>query len=378
LTENKIKILHICETSGTGGAETVLLNIVNNLDKDIYHSSVVLFQTGWLYEKLIEKGIETYILESCRSFDLSLINRIRQIIKKFKIELVHSHLPDANAYSCLAAKLAGTPSVATYHGKIAFTNSIFSPNNIKLFLVKTLTKMVVSVSDFLKVDLTDKAGFPMAKVQTIYNGVDWKQFDNPIDISVKKGELGFKSDEILVGMVANIRPAKGYEYFIRAARLIADKKPKARFLIFGDGPDNLKQIIYDEISKLNLNGIVKIMGFREDIPDILPILDIFMLSSINEGLSIATIEAMGAGVPVVATKSGGPEEIITDGETGYLVPVRDEKSLAQKALICLKNRELSSSISQRAKAHVREKFGIENMIKQYEAVYQKCLERKNH
>jgi len=233
--------------------------------------------------------------------------------------------------------------------------------------------MVISVSDYLKTDLTDKAGFPKAKVQTIYNGVDWKRFDSPVDQSVSKEELGFKSDEILVGMVSDIRPGKGYEYFIRAARLILDRRPKARFLIFGDGPDNLKQLIYDEISKLNLNDIVKFMGFREDIPEILPILDIFMLSSINEGLSIATIEAMGAGVPVIVTKSGGPEEIITDGETGFLVPIRDENSLAQKTVQCLTNRELAASMSLRAKVHVREKFGIENMIRQYEAVYQNCL-----
>ena len=132
MADNKINILHICETSGTGGAETVLQNIVYNLDKSIYRSSVILFRDGWLRQKLIENGIETYIIDSRRSFDLNLIYRIRQLIKKLEIDLVQAHLPDANAYSCLAAKLAGTPSIATYHGKIAFTDSLFSPDNIKL------------------------------------------------------------------------------------------------------------------------------------------------------------------------------------------------------------------------------------------------------
>lgn len=371
----RIKILHIIETGGPGGAETVLLNVVNHLDRNRYHSRVVLLKTGWLDQKLKETGVPTIILRSDHSYDLFFLLRLWQSVKKHRINLIHSHLPDVNLYSCLAGFMAGIPVVTTYHGRITRSRKAISAGDWKYFLIGRLSTRIVAVSDWLKNDLIQIARFPPRKLKTIYNGVDWKQFDSPFDLVIKRKELKIDPDIKVVGMVANLRPTKGYQYFIRAADIIARSVPKVKFLIIGEGKDELMEGIVKEIEALDLTDKVILLGFREDVPELLKILDVFVLSSISEGLSIATIEAMATGVPVVVTKSGGPQEVVGEGATGFLVPPEDEKGLAEKVLLLLKNKELATSMGKEAQAQVRAKFSLERMIENYQKVYQECLKK---
>ena len=374
----KIKILHIIETSGPGGAETVLLNIVNNLDKKKYHSIVVLLKTGWFYQRLTQSRIPTIVLRSAHSYDLRFLLRLWLNIRKHRIDLIHSHLPDVNFYSCLAGLTAGIPVVTTYHGRISTQQKAIDTDNLKYFLIGRLSTKIVTVSDYLKNDLVQIAQFPPRKLKRIYNGVDWKRFDLHFDSMIKRRELKIDSDEKVVGMVANLRPTKGYQYFIQAAAIIAKNIPKVKFLIIGEEEDELRERVKKEIESLDLRDKVILLGFREDVPELLRILDVFVLSSISEGLSIATIEAMAAGVPVVVTKSGGPQEVVVEGKTGFLVPPKDERSLAEKTLLFLKNEKLATSMGREAQVQVRTKFSIDMMIRNYQAVYQECLGKGEH
>jgi len=353
----------------------VLLNIVNHLDKNKYHSIVALLKTGWLYQELKKSSISTVLLSSLRSYDLSFLFGLWLKMKERRIDLIHSHLPDVNLYSCLAGFAAGVPRVTTYHGSLTEPRKRISPHNLKYFLIGRLSTKIVAVSDCLKNDLVQTAQFPPRKLKTIYNGVDWKRFDLSSDSLAKRKELNINPDEKVVGMVANLRPAKGYHYFIRAAAIIAKSIPKVRFLVIGEEEDKLRERITKEINALGLTDKVILLGFREDVPELLRILNVFVLSSISEGLSIATIEAMAAGVPVVVTESGGPQEIVVEGKTGFLVPPKDEKSLAEKALLLLKNGKLATSMGKDAQAQVRAKFSIDTMIRNYQTVYQECLNK---
>ena len=371
----KTRILHIIESGGPGGAETVLLNIVNNLDEDKYHSIVTLLRTGWLHQQLKKNGISTIVLNSARSYDVSFLFRLWLKVKERRIDLIHSHLPDVNLYSCLAGFAAGVPVVTTYHGSPIEPRKRISPHSLKYSLIGKLSARIVAVSDCLKNDLVRIARFPPRKLRTIYNGVDWRRFALPLNSTTKRNELRIAPDEKVVGMVANLRPAKGYEYFIRAGAIIAQNVPKVKFLIIGENEDKLRERVTKEMDALGLTDSVIFLGFREDVPELLRLLDVFMLSSISEGLSIATIEAMAAGVPVVVTRSGGPQEVVTDGKTGFLVLPKDEKSLAEKALLLLKNRRLAASIGKEAQSQVRTKFSIDTMIRNYQTVYQECLNK---
>ena len=146
----KINILHIIESGGPGGAETVLLNIVNNLDRERYHSTVVLLRTGWLHQKLRENGVSTVLLNSARSYDLGLLFKLWRKIKERRIDLIHSHLPDVNLYSCLAGFAAGVPIVTTYHGRAPNLQRSISIVNLKYSLIRRFSTKIVAVSDWLK------------------------------------------------------------------------------------------------------------------------------------------------------------------------------------------------------------------------------------
>lgn len=372
----KTRILHIIESGGPGGAETVLLNIVNHLDRSKYHSIVALLRRGWLQKMLKKNSISTILLNSDRSYDVGFLLRLWRTIKEHRIDLVHSHLPDINLYSCLAGFAAGVPVVTTYHGRITSRRKSISPDGLKYSLIRKLSTRIVAVSDWLKDDLVQSAGFPPRRLKRIYNGVDWKRFDPAFDSLAKRKELQIASDEKVVGMVANLRPAKAYQYFVRAAAIIAENAPKVKFLIIGEEEDRLRERVTKEVEALGLADKVILLGFREDVPELLRLLDVFVLSSVSEGLSIATIEAMAAGVPVVVTRSGGPQELVVDGRTGFLVPPKDQRSLAERTLLLLNNRKLATSMGKEAQAQVRTKFSTDMMIGNYETLYQECLNRK--
>jgi glycosyltransferase involved in cell wall biosynthesis len=371
----KTRILHIIESGGPGGAETVLLNIVNNLDENRYHSIVALLRTGWLHQQLKKNGISTIVLNSARSYDVGLLLRLWLNVKGRRVDLIHSHLPDVNLYSCLAGFAAGVPVVTTYHGGPIEPRRRISPHSLKYSLIRRLSTKIVAVSDCLRNDLVRIARFSPRKLRTIYNGVDWRRFGLPVNSTTKRNELKLAPDEKVVGMVANLRPAKGYEYFIRAAAIIVQNVPRVKFLVIGENEDKLREKVTKEMDALGMTDKVIFLGFREDVPELLRLLDVFMLSSISEGLSIATIEAMAAGVPVVVTRSGGPQEVVVDAKTGFLVSPRDEKSLAEKALLLLKNRRLAASMGKEAQSEVRTKFSIDAMIRNYQTVYQECLNK---
>jgi glycosyltransferase involved in cell wall biosynthesis len=372
---SKIRILHVSETSGIGGAETVLLNVVTNLDSNQYESSVILFKDGWLGDKLRQNSIPTFIVKSTRSWDLGFVWRLYRKIKELKPSILHAHLPDANVYCSLAGFLAGVPVVTTYHGKISSSPNLRLPTKIKLLIVSMLSTKVVAVSDYLKSELHRLAKFPEKKIATIHNGVTARQPNPGFDALVKRKELGILKDEFVVGNVANMRADKGYEYFIKAAALIHAQIPQTKFLVIGEEQSDIKTMMIKEMEKSNLINSVLFLGFREDIVDLLNILDVFMLSSTSEGLSIATIEAMAAGAPVVATRCGGPDEIIIDSENGFLVPIKDEQSLASKALYLLHNRDIAAKMAEKAKLHVKINFSITNMANCYQNLYQEIINR---
>lgn len=346
-----------------------MLNIATNLDTELFESSVVLFRDGWLREKLRNNSIPVAILKSARSWDVGFMWRLLRYIKNNEPKIIHAHLPDANVYCSLAGFLSGVPVIATYHGKIVASLSMRFSSRIKFFLVSLLANKVVAVSDYLKTELCRVAGFRENKVVTIHNGVSPRLPNPGFDVIAKKKELGILPGEFLIGNVANMRPDKGYEYFIKAAALIHVSIPHTKFLVIGEEKPDIKAMMENEINELNLGNSVLFMGFREDVSELLNILDVFMLSSVSEGLSIATIEAMSVGVPVVATLCGGPNEIIIDGENGFLVPIKDEKSLASKVIFILKNKDTANKLTAKAKVHVNERFSIEHMIRQYQELY---------
>ena len=368
---SRYTILHTIETAGPGGAETVLLDLSTHLNPEKFRSVVVLPPGRWLPHQLEERRVPTVIAESKGWYDLTLIKTIARVIRRESVDLIHSHLPDQNFYSCVVGLWKHHKTIVTYHGAPQLSRN-GAQRAFKTWFVRHAATAVVAVSQYLK-RLLVECGFAPEKVSCIYNGVDPDRFCNAPKGRLR-AELGLPEAVPLVGMVANIRSSKGYEYFIQAARKVADTRPDVRWVAVGEVDKGIGPGLVDLVRRLGLEGQFRFLGFRPDVAAILSDLDLFVLSSTSEGLSIATIEAMAAGKPVVVTRSGGPEEVVDDGRTGLLVPPANPEALAATMGELLRNPALAAAISQNARNEVRNRFSLAKMVGEYEALYSRHLD----
>ncbi|AZZ92999.1 glycosyltransferase [Hahella sp. KA22] len=357
-------VLHIIDTTGPGGAETVFIQLIRNLSKDKYQHHVILRGEGWVADQVRESGIEPVFIDSKGSFNLGYAWALVRFIRSNKIDVIHAHLMGSNVYGALVAILTRKPMIATFHGgvDVAKQERLL---NLKFKVISLGADSIICVSKKLEEELKLRGELEVSKLKLIYNGVDPNQFSRK-GVTLKS-ELGLPEDAIVVLSVGNIRPAKGYEYLVDAAAKMKGAH-EYHFVVVG----HQKKSLYDELLKrIDSHGGVPhlhFLGFRSDVKDIMGQADIFLLTSTSEGFSIATVEAMMAGVPVVATRSGGPEEILEDGVTGLLIPVKDPEAV-KTALLKLRDEELVNKMRQAAQQSATEKFSLVNMVGEYETLY---------
>lgn len=331
---------------------------------------MVLLRSGWLQDRLRDNNVDTRIVCSNHSWDIGLVFKLAKCARDFATDLIHAHLPGANLYSCLAGAITGIPVITTYHGELVLPGSSEKYDRIKHFLARTLAKRIVVVADFLTKDFVEVARFPREKIEVIHNGVAVSSaIERHVDHKFRSS-LGLAPEDLVVGIVANLRPAKGYEYFLAAAKLICQEMPGVKFLIAGEGEGEIKRKMLSTIESLGLGDSIRILGFRSDVPKLLRAFDIFVLSSISEGLPLCVAEAMAAARPVVATRVGGLPEVVRDGHNGYLVEPGDPRALAERTLHLLRNRELRLSMGEAGHRIALSRFSLEAMISRYETLYE--------
>ena len=263
------------------------------------------------------------------------------------------------------------PVVSTFHG---FVDSSGKDRLLqaKRRLINRGSSRIVFVSDRLREHFVRKYRFSEKKSVTIYNGVDTSVFKPVKDDSLRK-ELGLGPETLLIGAVGNIRPAKGYEYLIKAARLVCDKRSDCKFVIAGEGSGPLYVRLLALRRSLNLLEDVVFLGFRRDAWTIFNNLDVFVLPSVSEGFSISTIEAMACGVPVVVTRSGGPEEIVQAEGDGLTAQPENERELAESLLAILDDKLLREKLAENSWRRVESKFSNASMLRHYGSLYSELI-----
>lgn len=371
---NPRTILHTIETAGPGGAETIVLELATRLDPARFRSVALVPRQDWLWLRLRERGVPTYVLEGKSWHDLEFLKRMAGVVRKEQVDLIHSHLPDQNFFSCLVGRWTGRKTVATYHGVVELRGEDRRRAAIKRWWVRHSAAAVVSVCDHVA-RLLEQDGFPKRKLRRIYNGIDAARYASSANGHLRR-ELGLPAAAPVVGMVANLRPSKGHEYFIRAARQVAAAVPEARFVAAGDTHPRLIGPIRRLLAEMNLEERFVFLGFRSDVADLLAAIDVFVLPSTSEGFPLATLEAMAAGKPLVATRTGGTDEIVVDGETGYLVPPADAGALAARILDLLNDPARAAAFGRRGRERVYRHFTLAGMAKEYEKLYGDILEAR--
>jgi glycosyltransferase involved in cell wall biosynthesis len=234
-----------------------------------------------------------------------------------------------------------------------------------------LSNQLISVSELLKGEAIRLKIAPADKITIIYSGIEFSQFEGSVNVVAKRLELGLNPHLPVVGTVGRLSKQKAPQDFVKAAFEVLQRVPEVQFVMVGDGP--LRQKVEKLIGG---DSRIKILGYRQDVPQILQTFDIFVLSSWWEGLGRALTEAMIVGLPVVATRVNGVPELVIDGETGLLAPPQCPHLLAEKIVCLLQNPDAAKQFGQNARQKVASRFNADLMIERISNLYQQLLEAK--
>lgn len=362
-------ILHTIDTTGPGGAETVFIDLLTHLPQDKYRAVVVVRGKGWVYDELRRRGVQPVLLPAKGSFNRRYLSSLAGLIRKERVDLIQSHLLGANVYCSLAGLLTRRPVVATFHGTVDIGDRERF-KGLKFGVINRGADRVVAVSGSLKRHLLARTPLREKKTTVIYNGINVEDFRIPHSDALRR-QYGWADDDVIVGSLGNIRSAKGYDILLRAAAELKSVRHVFRFLIAGQGtPGGLYNRLLGMRTELGLQEHVHFTGFCDQPAEFLSGLDLFLLSSTSEGFSLATIQAMAAGLPVVVTRSGGPEEIVSHGENGWIVDAGDHLAIARALEKLADDHALSIALAKEGSRHAENSFSIRAMLEGYDRIYE--------
>jgi glycosyltransferase involved in cell wall biosynthesis len=341
-----------------------------------------------LEKKIVEDGVEKVKRNGVKVIALPALVRSIRPVKDFKAlislvrlifeekpDIVHTHSSKSGILGRLAAKMTGVPHIIhTPHGHVfyghfgAFASRIFMWVE-KIFSV--FTDRIVALTDGEKNDYINLSVCPPEKLLKIHSGVDVKKFMQANGNRVeKRRSLGLDQNEAVIGFVGWLLPIKGPDYLLKAMDDVWHEHQEASLVLVGKGDMDVD--LRAEARKKNANGKVKFLGWREDIDEIMPLFDMLVLPSLNEGMGRVLVEAMAAGKPVVASRVGGIPDLVRDGETGYLVPPADERALANGIKKLLDDPANAKQMGLRGQEHCRQ-FSLEAMIAKLDALYSELI-----
>jgi glycosyltransferase involved in cell wall biosynthesis len=368
MNNSPLSILHVIDTTGPGGAETIFIQLADKLRLYGHKSIVVIRGKGWVYDELVKRNLNPIIVPCAGSFAFGYIWQLTKLIKKHKIQLIQSHLLGSNVYSSILGLICRIPVVATYHGMVDVNpNERF--RRLKMLMMRWGISRYVAVSKKLAEKIAEKKLLDPQKTQVIYNGIDTDLYTSPTDMDSTLFP-DIPTSAILVGSLGNIRPAKAYDNLISAAAEVLKRLPDVHFIIAGHIKEPLTQTLKQQAHQLGISSHIHFLGYCANTINFLHKIHIFALSSSSEGFSIATIEAMASGKPVVATRCGGPEEIIDDGKNGVLVEINNSTLLANAIIHLIHDDKLSAELASNGRKKSQEEFSLNKMLAAYNNIYQ--------
>ena len=369
-----IHVCHLIQGLGVGGMETMLVNMIAHLDSSRFKTSICCFdRLGPLADEVNAAAVEVTLVQRDRGFDWRYPKKLSEYLKHRNIDVLHLHNPTAFFYGTLAGKLARVSCIVyTEHGR-DFSMG-WKVKLVHRWIAKLVDRIVVVAEHGRRV-LCEEEGIDEGKVELIYNGIDGHRFDR-VNYSGKAKEvrqhLGLACSTKVVGVVGRLAHIKNHAVLLRAMTKVVQEIDDVALLLVGDGP--LRSDIEAMISEHNLGRYVKILGTRSDIPELLSIFDLFVLPSFSEGLSLTLIEACAAGVPIVATRVGGNEEVVVDQQNGLTVPSDDADAMAKAIIHVLSNMERAHQMGTIGRKRFQDTFTLETMVQRYQNLYKSCMQ----
>jgi glycosyltransferase involved in cell wall biosynthesis len=364
--------MHLVHGLDVGGLQFVVKRLVEGLDPAKFQITVCCYDhCGMLAEAIERAGAEVLLLPRRPGIDWRYPFRLWPILRRRKIDLLHVHNHLAFVYGVPAAKLARTRGlVYTEHGRVLPTSRRFTLANRVL---SKLSVHAVPVSEALRGDLQRVEHFRFDKMTVIPNGVPLFQAPDETTRRRLRREMRADNGELLIGTAGRLAEVKDHVGLIRMMPELIQIQPKVRLAIVGQGP--LRDVLQDEIRRLDLARFVVLPGETAQIGPYLHAFDLFVLTSKSEGMPLALLEAMGAGKASVSMNVGGVGEAVKDGAEGLLVPPGDYGQFVSKLRWLMDHPAESRAMAMRARQTVRSRFTIERMVAAYADLYARVLKR---
>jgi glycosyltransferase involved in cell wall biosynthesis len=368
-----IPVVYVIDKMGPGGAQTHLGGLISALDHSRFQPSLVcLVRGGVVASRLQEARVPVKILGLQRAYGLkgahAFVGLVRWL-RRGRPRIVHTYLSTANVYGALAARAAGVPRIVTTRRDTGFGDSRLMRRALRA--TNRWAARVVAVSQDAARLVREREGLGDGRLEIVPNGIDVSGFTPRGRRDAVRAALGVTEGTQVAVTVTHLSPVKGVDLLVEAAGRVCRALPRTVFLVAGKGTEQDR--IARSLRRLGLDGSVRLLGERADVPDLLEAADLFVLPSRSEGQPNAVIEAMAMGLPVVATRVGGVPELVEDGVEGLLVEAGSAVALAEGCLEVLASPDLGTRLGRAAQARARRDFDVGTMARRYQSLYESLL-----
>ncbi len=371
----KYKICYLINCLIHAGAQSVLINLLKNLDRDKFEPAVIsLEKRAPLAARIKELGIPVYSAAAAGKYDIGAAYRLYKLLKGLQPDILHTHLFHADLTGRLLGKICRIPVIMNTIHNINLGSSF---RDFLLRKTDFISDYTVVICRAAAERFVEKKIVSPQKLKVVYNGIDTADFNIPDRVEAREEicrEFALKHDKKIAVSIGRLRPVKGYSYLLQALKLIKEELADWHFLIVGEG--ELYSRLQKECEDLALKSHVTFTGVRNDIPQLLAASEFLVLASLWEGLPVVIEEAMAAGLPVIATEVGGVPELVINRETGFITTPGDSRELAGvlREVLSLSG-EKRREMGRKGRERVKKMFSSHKMTKNYEGVYLGFLEK---
>ncbi len=366
------RVMHLIASLDWGGAERVVADLARRLDPSRYEPVVCYLQgEGALRSELERHGVEVVRLPDRARFDPRTAMAVAAVARARSINLLHLHIPRPAFWGSWGARLARVTHLVytehTIHEAYPLWLRVLLPTVVRR------ANAVVCVSEAARRSLQRRFPWAGAKLRTIHNGIDpdaERMQPRRTRLEVR-AELQVAQHQPLLINLANLHPYKGHSDLLLALQEVRRQCPDARAVIVGSGA--LEAQLRAQAAALGLGDCVQLLGHRDDVADLLAASDLFVLSSLVEGLPISILEAMAQGLPCIVTDVGGCSELVQDGETGLVVPPREPQELAAAVVALLRDPSRVGQMGAASRQRVKERFSLRICAQRHERLYEELL-----
>jgi len=363
-----LSLFHIDAGKEWRGGQRQSFFLARELTKRGYLPRFVVQPESPLHSRAAEAGLLVLPVRIRNEFDIISMLQIAREMKREKCQLVHCHDAHSAAVGSAAASLAAVP-IRVLSRRVVFP---IKRNVLSRSKYTKRIDAIIAVSEAVRRVLIE-GSIPCERIETIPDGTDLSLYRGTTSDALRT-ELHLDSGDFLAGTVANLSEDKDLRTLILAAGILREKVPPIHFVVVGRGP--LEAELKRLAGEIRVEDTVHFLGFRDDVPQILASLDVFVLPSLQEGLGSVILDAMACGLPVVATEIGGIPEVVEEGKTGFLIPAEDPASLADAVLRLSKDRDLAGELGRRGRESVQQNFSVQSMVDRVILLYERLAKQK--